>query len=263
MHHTTYFSPAKINLTLKVLGKRSDGYHNLSSLMQTIDLGDTLHFTFGAPDKLTCTEPTLPTDSSNLVTKAVHLFRQKTGWNESVQIHLEKKIPSQAGLGGGSSNAATTLWALNEQAGKPATTQLLQTWSAEIGSDIPFFFSLGTAQCEGRGEIVKNLPPQKLGDITIIKPSIGLSTADVFRHFILGNTDASETYFNDLEAPAFQLCPELKSLKNELQNCRFTSALMTGSGSAFFCLGEGQIPAIPNLFSSPAKAINRKENEWY
>ena len=156
----TLFSPAKINLYLHVIKKRTDGYHDISSLFQAIDLGDTLHFEWSnhEPDKLTCTDPNLTTDSSNLIMKAVLLFRQKTDWHHPVSIHLEKRIPIQSGLGGGSSNAATTLWALNEKAGRPASIEQLQTWSAEIGSDIPFFFSEGTAHCLGRGEEVKSIP---------------------------------------------------------------------------------------------------------
>lgn len=139
------FSPAKINLFLRVLGKRSDGYHEIASLFQAINLGDNLTFTLSEQDHLTCSDPHLPCDHTNLVIKAVHLFRKKTNLDTPVTIHLEKEIPSQAGLGGGSSNAATTLWALNALHNYPYTIGQLQIWSAEIGSDIPFFFLSGNS----------------------------------------------------------------------------------------------------------------------
>src|SRR5262249_13981075 len=106
----TLLSPAKINLFLRILGKRPDGYHELASLFQAIDLADTIHFSLSDADHLTCTDPAIPVDRSNLIWKSVNLFRRKTGLNFHLKIHLEKKIPHQAGLGGGSSNAATTLW---------------------------------------------------------------------------------------------------------------------------------------------------------
>lgn len=154
----TLNSPAKINLFLRILNRRRDGYHNLASLFQTVDLLDQIHLSLDERDSLSCSDPTLPVDHTNLVTKAVELFRAKTGMAFNVRAHIDKKIPAQAGLGGGSSNAATTLWGLNTLLKNPATPQQLQVWSAEIGSDVPFFFSLGTAYCTGRGEQVFNQP---------------------------------------------------------------------------------------------------------
>lgn len=155
----TLISPAKVNLFLRVLGKRPDGYHELASLFQAIDLADTLHFTLSKHDHLTCTDPAIPLDNTNLIWKTVHLFRRKTNHQFPIHIHLEKNIPIQAGLGGGSSNAATTLWALNELLNTHIPSETLTAWAGEIGSDVPFFLSTGTAYCTGRGEIVKSLPP--------------------------------------------------------------------------------------------------------
>lgn len=149
------FSPAKINLFLRIVSKRPDGYHNLSSVFQTISLGDTLTFDFQEQGKqedvLTCTDPHLPVNSSNLALKAAELFRRKTGIHHFYKIHLEKIIPIEAGLGGGSSNAATTLWACCQLADIQIPLATLKEWGAEIGSDVPFFChrEQPTAQEEG------------------------------------------------------------------------------------------------------------------
>jgi 4-diphosphocytidyl-2-C-methyl-D-erythritol kinase len=273
------FSPAKINLFLRVLGKRLDGYHELSSLFQAIDLGDELDFELDDQDSLVCNQPHIPTDSSNLILKAIQLFKRKTGLTIGLKVRLRKVVPIQAGLGGGSSNAATTLWAFNQLTGQPATLQELQAWASELGSDVPFFFSNGTALCQGRGETVQDLKPLEGTNVWIVKLPVGLSTPDVYRQlnmaasptafschskdalsFVLGKPH----YFNDLELPAFALQPSLKDLKENLLQHGFETVLMTGSGSAFFCIGDqGKIPEIPHLFAFKARFLNRLENNWY
>ena len=257
----TLFAPAKINLFLRVMGKRPDGYHELASLFQAISLGDTLTFTLSAQDRLTCSDPALPCDESNLIIKALHLFRRKTHLHTHVTIHLEKHIPTQAGLGGGSSNAATTLWALNTLHNNPYTTQELQNWSSEIGSDVPFFFSHGTAYCTGRGEQVRDLPPVTLPPFSLIKPPQGLPTPAIYQalqlhecstedpeqllaDFYLGNP----RYINDLEIPAFRLYPLLSQIKKS-----HPSTFMSGSGSAMVRLG---------LQGDPIHPVNRSTS-WY
>jgi 4-diphosphocytidyl-2-C-methyl-D-erythritol kinase len=278
----TLFSPAKINLFLRIVGRRTDGYHDLASLFQTISLGDTLHFALAAKDQLTCTDPSIPTDASNLILKAAQLFRKKTGLSFGLNVHLEKKIPSQAGLGGGSGNAATTLWALNALHDYPATVADLQIWSSEIGSDISFFFSKGIAYCTGRGECIEEmspLPPQK---VTIIKPDTGLPTPAVYarfrrlgfpNHFTSPEEDLESffspksslitRYVNDLEPAAFAEAPSLAELKQNLLASGFTTVLMAGSGSAFFCLGEGELRSYAHLFRHDAVFIYRKNNDWF
>lgn len=262
----TLFSPAKINLFLRVLGKRPDGYHELASLFQAIDLGDTLHFELAKEDSLTCSDPTLPCDDSNLVMKAVHLFRRKTGLHFSINIHLEKKIPTQAGLGGGSSNAATTLWALNALHNFPYSERHLQIWSAEIGSDIPFFFSKGTAYCTGRGEQVTNLPPiPHLTSFSLIKPNAGLSTPAIYQALNLKECSQRDPnqllasfysgtpcFINDLELPAFRLCPLLEPLKQKLLQEGHPTVFMTGSGTALVSVG--------GVHTQPKY---REDSSWY
>lgn len=272
----TLHSPAKINLFLQILGRRPDGYHDLASLFQAIDLHDTLHFTLDSVDTLTCTDPTIPTDDRNLVIKAANLFRKKTGLNFGVKILLEKRIPHQAGLGGGSSNAATTLWALNQLHGNPATIQDLIKWSGEIGSDITFFLSEGTAFCTGRGEKLEHLPALPKTTLWIVKPSEGLSTPQVFKQLNLAHlskhnpqdvlksfTSSAPLYINDLEPPAFALMPQLAALKEFLKASGFHTVMMSGSGSAFFCMGKAISPLPSNTFAAPCAFLNRTPNAWY
>lgn len=261
-----FFSPAKVNFFLRVLGKRSDGYHELASLFQTIDLGDTLTFAFSKEDSLTCSDTTLPCDSSNLVAKAVDLFRRKSGLNFSIHIHLDKQIPTQAGLGGGSSNAATTLWALNALHHSPFTEQELQMWSSEIGSDIPFFFSHGTAYCTGRGEKVCDLPPVPLLEpLFLFKPKEGISTPAVYQalqldecskddpeKLLAGFYTGNPSFLNDLENPAFRLLPLLNDYKKELIKKGCSIVAMSGSGSSFFGYrGSSPLPARKSVMRSP------------
>ncbi len=271
------FSPAKINLFLRIISKRPDGYHNLSSVFQTISLGDTLTIKLHTCDELTCTDPHLPTDSSNLILKATELFRCKTGLKQGFKIHLIKRIPTQSGLGGGSSNAATALWACNQLTNACVSLTTLKQWSSEIGSDIPFFFSQGTAYCTGKGESVCHLPSLARRDLWIIKPQGGLSTPEVYRRLNFGNPvsemlvqrdldlflSGSLPYFNDLEKPAFEIKPELYQLKVWLLKNGFEVALMSGSGSAFFCLGQGTPFKQSDLIIFPAHFVNRTLFNWY
>lgn len=276
----TLLSPAKINLFLRIVRRRDDGYHDLASLFQAINLYDTLHFSPSSADKLTCTDLLLPTDERNLISKARSLFRRKTGINTPIVIHVEKQIPQQAGLGGGSSNAATTLWAMNQFFGVPATDSELAQWGAEIGSDISFFLSRGTAYCTGRGEIIRELSPLPLQKITIVKPPQGLSTPEVFRNLKCDSLlqrdpemvlnqffHGHPSYFNDLEEPAFQVLPSLRTLKSQLQQNGFSTVLMSGAGSSLFCLGDGKVPQ--DLWSESVVFANRTENRetgnfnWY
>ncbi|MGK5594658.1 MAG: 4-(cytidine 5'-diphospho)-2-C-methyl-D-erythritol kinase [Parachlamydiaceae bacterium] len=270
----TLCSPAKVNLFLSVLKKRSDGYHELASLFQAINLSDQLSFKLSSEDLFTCNQDRLPTDGSNLVIKALHLFRKKTDCHFPVHIHLEKNIPHEAGLGGGSSNAATTLFALNKMAGDRYAIEELQTWSAEIGSDVPFFFSSGTAYCTGRGEQVKNLDPIDVHEpLSIVKPAKGLSTPHVFSSLQIDRLPKRDLvsylnqfyqgeypFFNDLESAAYIVKPELLNFRDSLLRSGFSKVHMTGSGTAYLCVGQGS--PNPSFFHKPITFI-RRSNEWY
>lgn len=272
----TLISPAKINLFLQILHRRDDGFHQLATLMQTVDLFDILHFSLANQDELTCDDRSLPTDTNNLVLKAASLYRRLSGIPLYVKVKLEKKIPYEAGLGGGSSNAATTLWAMNQLAGQPLTNDQLMVGSAQIGSDIPFFFSQGTAYCSGRGEVVQSFKSKSYGPVTIVKPPEGLSTQAIYKslnldQLIKRDTDlvleafqeAKPVFFNDLEKPAFACLPKLAQLKEELEETGFETVLMSGSGSAFFCLGEKHKSLPDNVYSVSTRFLNRQANSWY
>ncbi|KAF5840037.1 4-diphosphocytidyl-2-C-methyl-D-erythritol kinase [Dunaliella salina] len=291
------FSPSKVNLFLRVVRRREDGYHDLASLFHVIDLGDDMDFGLlpegATSETLECSDPTVPTNDSNLVIKALNLFREKTGIKRFFYVNLDKKVPHGAGLGGGSGNAATTLWAANELLGRPATTAQLLKWSGDIGSDISVFFSHGAAFCTGRGEIVEDVaPPLPLTTpLLLVKPPLGLSTPTIFksldlarrsqrdpRELLASMTEAGqkgvralqEFCVNDLEQPAFDNLPQLAQLKTEIGHALDSSAVfMTGSGSTIVAVGSDTAPAClldpkhKDLFISPARLITRKSGEWY
>lgn len=271
-------SPAKVNLFLKVTNKRRDGFHNLASLFQAINLCDTLHLRLQEKDKLTCTDNRIPTDTSNLVLKAANVFRQRTGKQFGIRAHIEKIIPTEAGLGGGSSNAATTLWALNKLHGNLVPVSTLMQWSAQVGSDVPFFFSEGTAYVTGRGEAIQLLPPLPQRSFWLIKPTAGLSTKQVFETLSLADLPARDPkvalqkwiggkpqLFNDLEVPAFKVMPQLGLLKQELMFSGFDHVSLTGTGTAFICMGGAyaEPPFVTNMALYPAEFLNRSGDKWY
>ncbi|CAM9604918.1 unnamed protein product [Ectocarpus sp. 6 AP-2014] len=253
-----FFSPAKINLFLRILGKRPDGFHDLASLFQTVGFGDKLFFRklpeSAVADTFNCNMEGVPTDGSNLVLRALDLFRKRTSSQHFYEVYLSKRIPPEAGLGGGSANAATALFAANKLAGNPASLEDLQLWSAELGSDITFFLSTGTCYCTGRGEILHPQEPLPQTRVWLVKPNKGLSTPVVFRHLDYDQLSriepagllkqfieeglAEAEYVNDLELPAFKAMPSLQTMKEELQTLGFEHVLMSGSGSTIFCIGS-------------------------
>src|SRR6266567_9058552 len=179
-------SYAKINLTLDVLGRRSDGYHELITIMQTIDLYDTICLTANEDTsvRMICTRPELSNDD-NLAARAAQAIRQRLNLTQGLDIELHKRIPVAAGLAGGSSNAAAVLLALQRWWQLPLSPTDLLSIAASLGSDIPFFLTGGLALCEGRGEYITPLAsrwPAYMRWLLLVKPSIGVSTAAVFRN---------------------------------------------------------------------------------
>ena len=283
----------QVNLFLRVTRRRDDGFHDLASLFHAIGFGDRMEFEGvgeGGTDSMTCNMPGVPTDETNLVIRALELFRAKTGCRERFRCHLEKAVPAGAGLGGGSGNAATTLWQVNEMCGRPATERQLLEWSGEIGSDISFFFSRGAAYCTGRGEIVEDVePPLPLDTgMLLVKPSIGLSTPQIFKALDLDTRSTADPLdlmgrlaaegpsqdacVNDLEPPAFSQLPRLKELKDRLyEEGDFDAVFMSGSGSTIVCMGstapppflEGEDVADLDLFVTKTKLVTRPANAWY
>jgi len=294
MTRLNLFSPCKINLFLRITGKRPDGFHDLASLFHVISLGDTVKFSLSpskSRDRLSTNVLGVPVDESNLIIKALNLYRQKTGTDNFFWIHLDKKVPTGAGLGGGSSNAATALWAANQFAGCIASEKDLQEWSGEIGSDIPFFFSRGAAYCTGRGEIVEDIPnplPENL-PMALIKPPEACPTAEVYKRFrleqvskadpltllkeITQNGISQDVCVNDLEPPAFEVLPSLKRLKKRIiaaSRDDYNAVFMSGSGSTIVGIGSPDPPAFvydeedyKDVFVSEACFLTRDENEWY
>jgi len=270
-------SPAKVNLFLKVLNKRSDGYHNLASLFQTVDLCDRLCFQLDDEDALYCSDPLIPLDRRNLIWKAIDAFRLKTGTRLCFKIHLDKQIPSEAGLGGGSSNAATALWAVNNLSGNLLSIEQLQCLSRDIGSDVPFFFSRGLAYCSGRGEDVENLDPVDLPSMVCYKPAFGLSTSDVYRAFMSDSCASTDfkrllqdfiegrpCFFNDLESAAFILEPRLAAYKQVLQKRGFHDVILAGSGSSLVAFNAASSDLeLEDCRSFDLTAIQRQPNQWW
>lgn len=262
-------SPCKLNLFLRILGRRESGFHDLASLFQAISLSDNMYFTKlgeskGKVDELTCSDTTLEIDDGNLVIKALNLMREKTGIEAYFKVHLEKNVPMQAGLGGGSGNAATAMFAFNALCGYPANNDEMKLWSGDIGSDITFFFSSGTAYCTGRGEIVQPLPPLpgwQNARVHVFKPDEGLSTGMVFKNLDLKaceaqtdpekllrmwtNTSPTEAavrggLVNDLEPPAFLCSASLEKLKGDIAACEVfrDAVMMSGSGTSIYAITE-------------------------
>ncbi|MHB9025759.1 MAG: 4-(cytidine 5'-diphospho)-2-C-methyl-D-erythritol kinase [Armatimonadota bacterium] len=251
-------APAKVNLTLRILGKRPDGYHAVESVMQMLTLADTL--TFDAADGLefTCSEPSLAGEE-NLVLRAARLLQARLPLPRGARIHLEKRIPAQAGLGGGSSDAAITLSALNEFWELRLTPEELAGMAASLGSDVPFFLDGPTATVRGRGEDVTPFFHRTPCYLVLAKPSAGISTAEVYsrlparalspnrplprrqetprmlRALARGRIDEiARGLVNDLEGPALAMLPELITLRERMLQQGCLSVLLCGSGSAVF-----------------------------
>lgn len=272
----TLLSPAKINLFFRILSKREDGFHEIASLMQAISFFDTISLIKSDVNHLTCSHPNLPCDGSNIIHKGRELFQKKTALFTPFHIHVEKRIPMEAGLGGGSSNLATILWALNALHRFPVPTSELKTWAGELSSDAPFFFSSGTAYATGRGEKCEDLPPLASKNLWIAKPSWGSSTPVVYKHCVPNAcstalpTNLLSSFYkgdfittNDLEYPAFLLRPELRKMKQDLFDHGFTQVLLSGSGSSFFCLGDVLPPTLPGITFYPISFTSRSLNSWY
>lgn len=274
----TFFSPAKVNLFFKVLSRREDGYHDIFSLNQAISLFDILKFTISKRDNFFClNNKNLKFDDSNLIIKALRLFKEKTKIKTSIEISLKKNIPISAGLGGGSSNGATTLFALNELFQKPLTISKLIELSKNLGADAPFFFSKGTCFCENIGDKFEDITLKKNLKFYIAKPIFGMSTIDVYKNVnlnLLKKVDVNSIkktlkksdnlqFFNDLEISAFDLNPKLKTIQKDLIKMGFDKVVMTGSGSSFMCFGNITPISSEKITFFEVFNVQRKSAFWY
>jgi 4-diphosphocytidyl-2-C-methyl-D-erythritol kinase len=250
-------APAKLNLYLEVLGKRPDGYHELETVMVAVNVYDTLTFTddpTGAID-LRCDDKAMPTGADNLVVKAADRLRSASGTDRGARIVLQKAIPAQAGLAGGSSDAASTLVALDKLWNLRLSPEELDHLAGEIGSDVAFFLHGPAAVCRGRGEKVESIKLEQTYHFVIVCPTVGMSTADVYRHLVPperprpvgpvldalahgGSAELGRSLYNRLQATAESLRPELLGVKTALAELgsSLDGSLMSGSGSAYFGL---------------------------
>lgn len=245
----TVTAPAKINLSLRILGKREDGFHEIDTVMAPLDLADEIHFANSRTTTLLCDAPGVPTDESNLVMKAVRLFEREYGKKAKQKINLVKRIPAGAGLGGGSSDAVQTLLALNEIIGTGYSSEKMAALAAELGSDTSFFLHPAVSRCTGRGEQVELLEALAgwTSPIVVLKPSFGIATPDAYRRWADSRPVEGFSYaeqnadgvilVNDLERPAFEKYPFLGMMKQWLlRQDGVKGALMSGSGSSMFAL---------------------------
>ena len=243
-------APAKINLNLRVLGRNdSTGYHDIETWMVPVTLADELRVELKeAPGiTLTCSDPELDNGSGNLAWKAADLFLRETKHAGGAAIELHKHVPHGAGLGGGSSDAAAVLKALNEQAGRPLDDAGLEKLGAQLGSDVPFFIRAQAAMARGRGEILEpRLLPQPL-DLLLIKPPFGVETAWAYRQWSAGKFCPEDwtapqlhdgiEICNDLERPVFAKFIILAAMKQWLlEHSLVAVAAMSGSGSCLFAI---------------------------
>jgi len=278
-------SPCKVNLLLNILGRRPDGFHELETVLHPVNLFDEIRFERGGDGiQFTCDAPALPVDSQNLVFRAAEAFLKLHNPRAGVRIHLQKKIPLAAGLGGGSGNAATTLLALNELFDRPLSTVNLNGLAASLGSDVPFFLQSHPALATGRGEKIQPLdffPALRARAFLLIHPGFGIATAWAYQSLArfpvalngkpgraaelitrLQAKDwpaAADGFYNSLEAPALEKYPVLALFQEFLRANGALAALMSGSGSTTFAIAENQ--AAAELLAEKIKAKFGK-NYW-
>lgn len=245
--------PAKVNLHLRVLGRRSDGYHDILTLMQPVGLWDELELQLaGSGITLSCSEPGVPNDQGNLAYRAALRFQKRVGEPKGVQIRLRKRIPVGAGLGGGSSDAAGVLKGLNELMGAPLDQEELRVMAAELGADVPFFLHGGPAIATGIGERLEPVRLRVFLYYVLWFPGWSVSTGWAYRNLDLGLTtppkktkipqliegfeDVIALLHNDLETVTARHHPWIQKAKERLRNAGAEGVLMSGSGPTVFGL---------------------------
>jgi len=241
-------APAKINLSLKILRRRSDGFHEIETLIAPLSLCDEIKIEKQARGiDFQCNDPSVPKGDQNLVVRAAKAFFDQTKQKGGVAIELKKKIPHGAGLGGGSSDAAATLLALNQIFKMKLSREELVKFGSTIGSDVPFFIFGSAAMCEGRGEMVTPARLKERLSILLLKPAFGVSTSWAYARWLESRAIpsvayavqefAGQTFVNDLERPVFEKFVFLAQLKMWLlKQPEIGAALMSGSGSTIFAV---------------------------
>jgi len=265
-------APAKINLSLRVLGKRPDGFHEIETLMAPVSLYDEIEI-----EKqnrwidFSCDDPTLSTGEDNLVMRAAKLFFEHAKIKSGVAIKLAKKIPHGAGLGGGSSDAAATLRGLNELFNTTLSRDELMRVASQIGSDVPFFVFGSAAICKGRGEIVEPVKLDQQLSILLLKPKFGVASGWAYAQWgqsreipnisYARQNFNGQTFVNDLERPVLEKFVFLAQLKMWLcEQPEVAAALMSGSGSTVFAVLRSNANA--DALSKRAKTLDRELWTW-
>lgn len=245
---------AKVNLALDIVGKREDGYHLLRMIMQTVDIYDDIIFKKGAPGiKITSNKDFVPTDRRNLVYKAVELFCNTYGIEPAVEVHIEKRIPVEAGMAGGSTDAAAALKAMRNLYRPELKDEELMELGVKIGADVPYCINGGTALCEGIGEVITELESFEDNIMVVVKPNFGVSTVDTYKNFhmeevkkhppvdklieAMKKKDVSyvaENMGNLLELVTIKNHVEIKELKESIMAMGAMGAMMSGSGPTVF-----------------------------
>ncbi len=258
MHATTIRVPAKINLSLDVVGQRPDGYHLLSTIMQAVDLLDEIRVETTAAEagiQLSSDLPDWQLDDDNTVHRAARAFLEQAGIDTGLRVHLTKRIPLSAGLGGGSADAAAVLTGLSRLFPERVAAETLSTLAAAVGADVPYCLVGGTALCEGIGEYVTPLPPFAGHPVLLVKPAFGVATAWVFAHLdreqlgvrpdnarmisAMAAGDLRQMAHaggNVLESVTVSAYPFLQEIKRQLQDAGAGYAAMSGSGPTMFGL---------------------------
>ncbi len=253
-------APAKINLSLDIVGRRPDGYHDLDMVMQSVSLYDAVSVEKVPTGsvKLTCSEKDVPCGDGNTVLRAAKVFFETTGVQRETGLlfRIEKHIPRQAGLGGGSADAAAALRLLDQMYRTALDEDRLEEIGLSVGADVPFCVAGGTARVQGIGEIVRQVSPMAMCDIVVCRPDIGIATREAYATFDSKQDTAAEMHTGPVlcalekknlrvlgsalgnafeDAGAF---PEISEIKTEMMRCGAAGACMTGSGSAVFGLFE-------------------------
>ncbi len=247
---------AKINWTLRVRGRREDGFHEICTVLQTVSLCDSISFAESDELTLTCDDARVTTGEDNLILRAARKMQTPYGVKKGAALHLEKRIPSPGGLGGGSSNAAVALMGLARLWKMDVNVPDLQEIASAIGSDVPFFLYGGTANGTGRGEVIEPLEDFSIDYMMIVTPDVSVSTADAFAsihapsltntppdHILRVCRSEAESLdlrrsrlVNDFEASVFSSYPEVKRVKERLLELGAVNAAMSGSGASVFAI---------------------------
>lgn len=270
----TIAAHAKLNLYLDIVGTRTDGYHLLETVLQSVDLCDIVEVTAARGGiSVSCSNPEIPTGEKNICYKAAKRFAGRVGGNLGAEIHIEKRIPDGAGLGGGSADAAAVLYALNELNGLPMRSDELLQLAAEIGADVPFCLTGGLAVCRGIGEVIEPLKPLPERFYLIVKPNFRCPTQDAYKLYDNAPVPAKnaleafcnaglrypEQLYNVFEEIYGNL--EISSIKAKLRETGALGSCLTGSGSAVFGVYETALKAasaareFPEMFTAVAKPV--------